>query len=125
MPAVAAKAENGVVRLPVKLTLAEGWKINELAPMGYIIEAAGATGPVDRQRLGKFTRLKTPASTFTVDVPVTAASGVDKIKVALRYYYCQTGSRGVCKVGSVVWNVPLKLSADTPANSAALTHAIE
>jgi hypothetical protein len=79
--------------------------------MGYLVEAAKPAGPVDRRKLGGMTRLKEPAAQFEIPLAVTADSGEDTLSVALTYYYCREGAEGICKVGSVRWTVPVKLSS--------------
>jgi hypothetical protein len=49
-------------------------------------------------------------------LPTVTTTGSDKLKVSLAYYYCQTGAEGICKAGSVVWNLPLSLSDAGPAS---------
>jgi thiol-disulfide isomerase/thioredoxin len=119
--AAALKAEGGQVTLKVSLKVPAGWKINSLAPMSYWLDSTRETGPANRTKFGK-RKLDAPAAEFEVPVPVTG-NGEDEINVSLNYYYCQGGDDGVCKVGSVVFTVPLKI-ADDGAQSITLTHKI-
>ena len=112
------KPADGKVNLAVKLTLPEGWKINPLAPMSYRIEASDA-GVIDAKALGKSTKVAEPATNFDIALPVTAASGEDKVKVSLTYYYCREGAEGLCKMASAVWTVPVTI--DPAAAEAAVT----
>ena len=88
------------------------------------VEASDA-GVIDAKALGKSTKVAEPATNFDIALPVTAASGEDKVKVSLTYYYCQDGAEGLCKVGSVTWNLPLKLAADAPQTSLSLKHKVQ
>jgi thiol-disulfide isomerase/thioredoxin len=119
----AVKPADGKITLAVQLKLPEGWKINDLAPMGYFLEAEAETGPVDRTAVGKTTRLDKPATSFNITLPVTGA-GQDVVKVSMNYYYCQDGGEGLCKVGSVVWTVPLKVDDAAIAESVVLNFAV-
>jgi sugar lactone lactonase YvrE len=112
LPAAKLKPSDGKVRLQVELTLPEGYKINPLAPLRYLVEAAGATGPIPRDALGKLSRVDKPQAKFDIELPVDAAGGSETLKISLAYYYCQAGSEGVCKAGSVVWTLPLSVSGD-------------
>ncbi|MBI3466902.1 MAG: redoxin domain-containing protein [Planctomycetes bacterium] len=112
------KPAAGQIRLAVNITLPEGYKLNPAAPMGYVVEAANPSGPVDRNAIGKTSRLKQPATKFEIPLPVTSDSGDDTLRVALTYYYCREGAEGVCKVGSTRWTVPVKVS--TAAQSGAI-----
>jgi hypothetical protein len=69
-------------------------------------------------------RVDKPAKTFELTVPVTAA-GADKLKVALNYYYCQEGDGGLCKVGSVVWTVPITVNDSADKTAILLPHRIK
>ncbi len=111
LPAASVKPVDGQVRLAVKLSLPEGWKINPRAPMSYRIEAEGE-GPLDRTTLGKPTKVADPATEFDILLPAAATSGEDTVKISLTYYYCQEKAEGLCKVGSATWKLPLKLAAD-------------
>ena len=112
LPKAVAKAVDGKLTLAVELTLPEGWKINAEAPLAYLVEAEGDSGPIDREAIGKLVKPKERAAKFEITVPVKAASGGEKLKVSLTYYYCQTKETGLCKVGSVIWTVPVEPVSD-------------
>jgi sugar lactone lactonase YvrE len=116
------KPAEGAVKLKVSLNLPSGWKINTLAPMSYWVDAAKGTGPVDRTKLGK-RKLDKPFAEFDVSIPV-AGEGEDEITISLNYYYCQEGDEGLCKMGSVVFTVPLKVAADGAETPAVLRHQV-
>jgi DNA-binding beta-propeller fold protein YncE len=124
LPAATVKPVDGQVRLAVKLALPEGWKINPLAPMTYRIEASSA-GPIQPKEPGKPQKVAEPATNFEIALPVTAATGEETVQVSLTYYYCQEGAEGLCKVGSVTWNVPLKLSPDAQQASVPLEWTVK
>ncbi|MBB76936.1 MAG: hypothetical protein CMJ75_20720 [Planctomycetaceae bacterium] len=110
------KPKDGKITLQVDLQLPEGWKINEQAPLIYYLKAAADAGPVDRSALGK-QQVEKPAASFTVTLPVTA-SGDEQVSLSMNYFYCQTGGEGLCRVGSVVFTVPLQIS-DSGSEAAA------
>ncbi len=124
-PEAIVKPEGGKIRLTVKLRLPAGYKINPLAPMSYQLSATDAEGPIDRKDFGKPVRLKDPKAEFEVAVPTTADSGEDELRLLLNYYYCQEGGEGLCKVGSAVWTVPIKLSAAAKQSSVPLQLQVE
>ena len=101
LPAVTLKPADGQVRLRVTLKLPAGYKINPLAPLRYLVEADGNAGPIDREAIGKLAQAAEPAAKFDIELPASAATGSDTLHVSLGYYYCQEGSEGVCKAGSV------------------------
>jgi hypothetical protein len=117
--AATLKPADGKVTLKIDLKLPPDFKINPLAPLRYIIEA-DSKGPVQEGVLGKLTSVTPPAAGFDIVLPVDGASGTETLKVSLGYFYCQEGSEGVCKAGSVVWNLPLTLSDAATESSASL-----
>ena len=123
LPLQQVSSAEGAVRIAVQLLLPVGWKINVLAPMGYLVRADGASGPVDRSRLGVFQRLKQPADQFEFQLPVTGL-GHDALTISMNYYFCREGAEGLCRVGSVTWNVPLSVSDRSPNSAITLQHAI-
>jgi hypothetical protein len=118
----AVKPVEGSVKLAVSLKVPRGWKMNPDAPMSYWLDSPKPDGPVDRTAFGR-TRLATPAADFEVLVPVTGA-GDDEVAVSLNYYYCEAKPEGVCKVGSVVFSVPLKIDSAAKAGPVKLVHTI-
>ncbi|MEX0676498.1 MAG: thioredoxin-like domain-containing protein [Pirellulales bacterium] len=112
LAAAKLKPAAGKVRLQVALALPEGFKINPVAPLRYLVESSRDGGPINREALGKLTKVDKPAASFDIELPTGATTGSENLKISLAYYYCQDGSEGVCKAGSVIWNLPLVLSAE-------------
>jgi thiol-disulfide isomerase/thioredoxin len=125
----AVRPENRAIRLAVDLQLPPGYKINPLGPMAYRVEEAADSGtakagPLRREAFGKPVRLEKPAGTFEIRLPVESDTGRDTCRVALDYYYCRSGAEGLCKVGSVVWLVPLELSPSAQRTVIPLRHVV-
>jgi thiol-disulfide isomerase/thioredoxin/sugar lactone lactonase YvrE len=120
--AASVKATDDTIRLRVSLVVPKGWKINELAPMSYWLDSTKEAGPADRTAFGR-TKLSKPLAEFEVPVKVSG-EGDDELNVSLNYAYCQTGDEGVCKVGSVVFTVPVTIAADGSAQPVKLVHEI-
>ncbi|MFP6613081.1 MAG: thioredoxin-like domain-containing protein [Pirellulales bacterium] len=127
VPAFSVKGSKGKIKLAVKLALPEGWKINTLGPMQYRVTATAKQGPIKRGAIGETVLLdKTDRTTeFKIELPLTTESGEDQIEVGLRYFYCREGGEGLCKVGSVVWKLPLKVTADGSAEPISLEHTVK
>lgn len=121
-PLATLKAENGEITVRVQLKLPSGWKMNPLAPMSYWVDSAKPAGPVNRAAFGR-QKLDVPVATFDVNLPVTGA-GEDEISVSLNYYYCQDADEGVCKIGAVVFTLPLKIADDAKESTVTISHAI-
>ncbi len=118
------KLVDGKAAFKVQLELPAGWKINDLAPMSYFVEAEGE-GPLDRQQLpDELTPVAKPAPSFEFSLPATG-SGKDQLRVSLNYFYCQADGAGLCKVGSVAWTIPVEVSEDAENAAIALKHTIK
>lgn len=118
----AVKAVDGKIKLAMSIKYPEGWKINPDAPMSYWVDATSPDGPVDRTAVGRV-KLPAPTAEFEATLPVTG-TGDDEITVSLNYYYCEKKENGVCKIGAVVFTVPLKISADGQTGPVKLIHAV-
>ena len=116
------KPQRGVIKLAVQLALPPGWKINHLAPATYWLGAKGKNGPIVRSALGRKS-LDKPSASFSVEVPVEGA-GKDLLKLGMQYFYCQEGAEGLCKMGSVVWTVPVNVAAAGTTDPLVLSHKV-
>ena len=89
--------------------------------MRYWIEAQQPAGPLDRAAFGKFQKLEHPAAKFDVRLPVKESTGSETVTLSMNYYYCQEGETGFCKMGSVVWTIPLTLTPEGPSEAVPVT----
>lgn len=117
-----AKSVDGKLQLDVALTLPAGYKLNEMAPSQYWVEAEDATGLVDPAAFDRPTKLAPPSPEFRISLPLAEQQGSETLKVCFIYYYCEAGDAGVCKVGSVVWIVPVSLSDKSATDAIELKH---
>lgn len=118
------KPIDSAIKLHVSLQLPIGYKINDMAPTQYWIEAASSDGPVARSALNLPTKLTQPAADFEISLPLSEEHGSETLKISLVYYYCEEAGAGLCKVGSVVWTAPIKLTADADSDAVELTHRV-
>jgi thiol-disulfide isomerase/thioredoxin/DNA-binding beta-propeller fold protein YncE len=102
------KPIDGKITLNVEIGLPEGWKTNPLGKPSYWIDSPSAKGALDRSAFGK-RKLAAPASSWDIELPVSG-KGNDTVRIATNYYYCQKADEGVCKVGAVVFTVPITVS---------------
>ncbi len=125
LKAATVRPVEGKVRLVVDLQLPSGYKINQQAPLRYLVESSDKAGPINREALGKLVSVENKSATFDIELPAAGDSGREKLKISLAYYYCQDGSEGVCKAGSVVWSLPLALSANAKDAAARLPYKVQ
>lgn len=118
------RPENKTLKLHVDLVVPQGFKLNPAAPMGYLVRATGDDGPLNREELGTWSKLPEPTSAFDVNVPLTADQGEAPLELGLTYYYCREGREGLCKVGSVIWSVPIRVAEDAATSKATLKFEI-
>ena len=124
-PAVSLKPVGGNVQLNVKLSLPEGYKINTLAPMRYLVQTTSDAGPIKLSSLNQSSRVAEPKNEFTVSLPVQKDSGTDSLKLSLIYYYCKEGAEGICKMGTVTWTLPLTIDPQAKESAAALDYEVK
>ena len=117
-----AKAAKNAITLHVTLQPPAGMEMSSEAPLVYWVDSPQASGPLDRAAFGK-RNLEKPSAEFDVTVPVKG-TGQDVVAVSLHYYYCEHGAEGVCKTGSVVFTVPLNITASGSTKPIELTHTI-
>ncbi len=118
---IKVKAIDGHVQMSVALALPEGWKLNPLAPLTYWLEDVADGGPLQAEEGPRDVEVDGQQLSFRV---AANGAGKDAVRVALVYYFCQEGSEGLCKMGTVVWNVPLEVSEQSQRASVLLPHEV-
>lgn len=108
--AVKVSSESPNINLQVRLELDPEWKFNEIAPTGYYLDLLDASG--NSVSMGPFIEIGQPANEFDVAAEINAAS-IKMVRLSLIYYTCREGGEGVCRIGNVVWNVPVENSSQT------------
>ncbi len=120
LESVSVRPESNTLNLHVELVVPEGFKLNPDAPMGYQVRATGDGGPLKREELGKWTQLPEPMAEFNVSLPLNAEHGEAPLELALTYYFCREGREGLCRVGSVIWSVPIRVAQDATSSEVKL-----
>lgn len=99
---VAANASNALV---FNVNLPAGYHLNPNAPQKYEISVEN----------GSNVKIANPSQRFkTLPLVVpfqTAKTGAANLKARLTVYYCREDNTGVCKIKTLVWNVPLNIVA--------------
>jgi DNA-binding beta-propeller fold protein YncE len=99
---VAAGAQNSV---EVQIRLPEGFHLNPSAPNRYEISTDDAKTVKIAGGAQKFTSLPLNLTFQTIQ------TGSATLKVKLNVYYCREDNTGACLIKTLVWQVPLKISA--------------
>jgi DNA-binding beta-propeller fold protein YncE len=108
--------------LRIKIQLPEAYKLNDLAPISYLVEAGEGPAFVRGEVLDKLQQLAEPEPEFSVPFQTTAG-GAGQLRVSLTYFRCREGASGLCEVMSVIWEVPIRLSASATQRSVELVAA--
>jgi len=119
----AIKPVDGKITLSVELTFPEGWKTNPLGKPSYWIDSTSSKGIVDRKAYGK-RKLAVPASSWDIELPVSG-KGSDTVRISTNYYYCQKADEGVCKIGAVIFTVPITVSETAKESAVKLRYDVD
>ena len=93
------------LRMTGAVSVPEGYKLNPNAKMDYRVEALTKNGGIDRLDQG---RLDATGASFLLEVPsLRNRLDVEKLRVTVDYYPCQTGDDGVCTLETLVWEIPI------------------
>lgn len=113
-----ALAPGAPIQLTASVEVPKDFKLNTVAPMRYEVERVSETGSATRLAAH---RVQPAQPKFTIDLPNLDLDGAHSLRLRVIYYICQTGSEGVCRVLSQVWNVPVRADAGRTTNSIVLT----
>jgi hypothetical protein len=105
------KVVDGKVALKLKLELPAGWKINDLASQRYWITELGTADLIPSSAEG-VVEVETPTAELSFELSVIGDSGKTRIEVLMPFYYCEKSGNGLCKQGTVKWEMPLLWSSD-------------
>ena len=99
------------LRLTGSVLVPANHKLNPMAPMSYRVETVDAAGKATRIARG---RIKPIKASFDVGIDSIPLEGAKQLRVTVTYYPCETGSEGVCRIKTRVWNIPVELGSDRP-----------
>ena len=113
---VGAGAQNSI---RVELKLPEGFHLNQNAPNRYEITTDDAGTVRVASGAQKF-------SALPLSVPFeTLRTGGANLKIKLTVYYCREDNTGACLIKTLVWQIPLKVSAPKTAAPIVLQETLE
>ena len=102
--AAATIPNSGEVALQVRLHLEPGFKLSPEARPNYRLEALadGKTAWSETRSLAE------TQTSFTISAPVDKLKAGNGLRLSLAYYDCREGAGALCRVKSVIWDVPLR-----------------
>jgi thiol-disulfide isomerase/thioredoxin len=112
-------AAEGDAALVVDVALPAAHHLNPDAPNSYTVTVEGGAqrpasgGPGAGEDLSAFTG---KVKGLPLRVPLRAfVARATRLRVSLRLYYCREDNTGVCRIKTLVWLVPVKLTAEPGA----------
>ncbi|MCH2124292.1 MAG: redoxin domain-containing protein [Pirellulaceae bacterium] len=105
------KPLNGSITVAIEIRLPEGWKINPLAPMSYFIGVGESTDRIIPHSAAGEHKMPVPTRKIELSLPVNG-TGKTKVQIGIDYFYCEESGFGLCKVGSVAFQIPLNISPE-------------
>lgn len=106
--------------IQIQLTMPEGYKLNELAPVKVQVKSAVDQKLFPIDALNTRQKATVADSVATVSVPLAQATGSGTYEISVSYGYCRGGEGGVCKLKSARWSLPLTVAADAKQSAVKL-----
>lgn len=108
------------IEFAVELELPKGWKINQEAPLGYVV----LTKKMNGAQIGTGTSnlVKPPNAQFSI--PVKIVPELQKIEIGVTYYFCRADGKGECLAETVAFEIQLQDKGTTSSGPTKLKHAI-
>ena len=100
--------------LQIDVELPAGYHLNPLAPQRYKISVDGKSVAIDESQASRTAKdLKLP-----IRIPVKAATaGPATVRAQVTLFYCREDNTGTCRIKTLLWQVPVEVTADTSAPS--------
>ena len=108
LPAVTAAGKE--LKVTVQFELPLEFKLNQLAPVGYRLQAEEGQQQVDAAAIGPKKRAVSDGKTASFSIPLTGKPGATSVQISLTYQYCKDGQGGVCRFASQQFQLPLTLA---------------
>ena len=103
-------APDKVLAIQVTLRYPDGFKLNDLAPVRVRI-AAEKQSLVAAEAFTRSHKATVSGNTATVQLPMTAESGMSTFHISVSYSYCRGGTSGLCRLHTARWTVPIEVVA--------------
>ena len=89
----------------------KGWKLNELMPLQWEIEAVGEDGPIDAASLRRVNAVAKPKGSFDATLRLDADEGKAELTLLVETGIC-SGTEGECRPSSAATRIPITVAAD-------------
>ncbi len=98
----------------VKLQIPEGWKRNADFPVTWSVFAEADQGIVPKSALAVRQEVEVAADGSEVQfaIPLSGQPGEASLVLQVTWGYCTADGRGLCRMASAVWKVPVVLNTD-------------
>lgn len=107
--------------LRLKLTVPDGYQLNNLAPSQLTLSTSDDTAFSPQQTDVTFS---TNDTSVEVSIPVAAKAGQAIVSAAGQVYYCRENENAICLVDQVDIALPLTVSDDAPAGDAVMQYEL-
>jgi thiol-disulfide isomerase/thioredoxin len=111
-------AGSRVVRLPISVEPAPGWKLNDLTPLRWKLTVDGAAGPLDAARMAAVSgkeaiarRDKAAPHAFEIAVPLAADTGTARLVLAIDGVLCAEAGT-TCQPSAARATITIALDAE-------------
>jgi thiol-disulfide isomerase/thioredoxin/sugar lactone lactonase YvrE len=98
--------------LQIDVELPAGYHLNPLAPQRYKVSVDGKSVSIDESQASRTAKdLRLP-----VRIPLKAATaGPATVRAQVTLFYCREDNTGTCRIKTLVWQVPVEVTADEKA----------
>jgi thiol-disulfide isomerase/thioredoxin len=108
-------AAGAAATLTLSVELPAGYHLNESAPQRLQVSVVSGAQTLALEGGQTFTRAGREVR-LPLTVPLVAhAAGAAELRAQLTAYYCREDNTGVCRIKTLVWRVPIQVSADPSA----------
>ncbi len=121
---VALDASDGGLPIRVKLDLPSGVALNPDVPPTYTVKVTAGDPILAKDVDGKQHLAKQAGDLLDLALPAARRAGTARVEISLAYFYCDSDSKAICRIGSVTWTGELRLGEPSSDDSLLLRHAV-
>jgi hypothetical protein len=101
--------------LVINVALPQGYHLNPMAPQRYKISVEdGKNIQIDEKVASRSAK----DLTLPLRIPInTTGAGTTNVKAQVTLFYCREDNTGTCRIRTLVWNIPIEVTAGTTGPS--------